>query len=418
MSSYLQLLTYFLISHSVSLLCSLLEAVLLSCNPHYASQLEETNPRLGKELAKLRKKINEPLAAILTLNTAAHTFGAAGIGATVESLFGSQYLMMCSIIVTLTMLYGTEMIPKTYGALYWKRLIPYCIPVIRALIILTYPFVYSFNLIAEFFKRDMPGEIVSEIEIKALIRQGTLTGTIEPSREKMLFRVLELSDSRAHDFLISRSQLHWIPLNASQEQIDRTIQERRAEVYFLSGESDSKPKGVVYPEDLLAQRVAKGRYDLSSIAQETFCIPENATILTLLEKFNDHKEKICFVIDEYGEIEGAIQLNDILYEVVRDICSSLTLQEHFIVRRRDGSWIMQGSLPIADLANKLGISFEKEESERGDYRTLAGFCLKQFQEIPRVGDQFNYADYQFRIIGIEEQRISRVLVQSYVEPCP
>jgi putative hemolysin len=130
------LLFYYITSHAISFICSIFEAVLLCCTNSYIGLLKKKKPVTGKILADLKLRIDRPLAAILTLNTAAHTFGAAGVGATVDHLYGSQWLTLVSVILTLTMLFLTEMIPKTLGVLYWKKLVPFAAYAIKWLIII------------------------------------------------------------------------------------------------------------------------------------------------------------------------------------------------------------------------------------------------------------------------------------------
>jgi putative hemolysin len=131
------LLFYFFASHFISFMCSILEAVLLCCTNGYIFLLKKKQPSKGQILSDLKARIDRPLAAILTINTAAHTFGAAGVGAKVTELYGDKWLAIASVILTLTMLFATEMIPKTIGAIYWKKLAPFTAYAIKFLIMFT-----------------------------------------------------------------------------------------------------------------------------------------------------------------------------------------------------------------------------------------------------------------------------------------
>lgn len=400
---------YFFLSHLVSFLCSILEAALLSCTPSYLPVFSKENPSQGETLKYLKTNIDKPLAAILTFNTAAHTFGAAGIGATVKVLYGDAYVAVASIIVTLTMLYFTEMIPKTIGAIYWKQLLPLCLPIITFMIKVSYPFVISFEAISKWIGRGKKHQSITELEIKGLIEYGTISGILENSEQKMVFRIFKLADSKAKDFMLNRKDVCWIDCESSEEEIKGSILEEQANIYFICKEGNDHPIGYAYASDILHQVLNKDGIDVSLIKRKPFYVPENATVLSLLETFNAKKEKVSFVVDEYGGIAGVVQLEDILNEVVKDICSSIHLKEPLIVKKREDKWIMDGSLTLSDLKEALPIEISPEIVKSG-YHTLAGFCLVQLQTIPKVGDEFFYGGFEFKIVEMEQQRISKVMI--------
>lgn len=413
--SYLsQLFMYFFVSHAISFLCSILEATLLSCTPSYIVTFSNVNPTQGEILKKIKLNIDQPLAAILTLNTAAHTFGAAGVGATIEILYGDIYVTLASITVTLTMLYFTELIPKTIGAIYWKSLIPRLIPVITFLIKICYPFVASFEIIAKWISRGKKTEPLTQSEIKYLIDEGAETGIFEDSEHKMVTRIFKIADGKAKDFMISRKEIPWIDHKASEVKIKEIILKFPFSMYFISDSSNDNPVGFVYASDLLKQIASDKRLVLDDIKRPPIYTPENTKILSLLEMFNQKKVKVSFLVDEYGGISGIVMLEDILNEVVKDVCSSEDENEAQIIKKDENSWVIDGAAPISDLQDIMFLEASDEVSKIG-YHTLAGFCLIQLQEVPKTGDEFIYGRYRFKILEMDYQRISKVLI-SKIEP--
>lgn len=413
--SYLsQLFLYFFISHALSFLCSILEASLLSCTPSYIVTLLKSNPIQGEILKKIKLNVEKPLAAILTINTAAHTFGAAGIGATIEVLYGDIYVTLASITVTLTMLYLTEMIPKTIGAIYWKPLIPICIPVITFMMKVCYPFVASFEIIAKWISKGQKIEPLTQSEIKYLIDEGAETGIFENSEHKMVTRIFKIADGKARDFMIIRKEIPWIDLKASEVQIKEIIIKSPSSVYFIADNGNDNPVGFVYASDLLKQ-IASGKHlVLDDIKRPPIFTPENTNILSLLETFNQKKEKVSFLVDEYGGISGTVMLEDILNEVVRDVCSSEGDNEMQIIKKGENSWVINGGASINNLQDMMFLEVSDEISKNG-YITLAGFCLNQLQNVPKTGEEFTYGGYRFKILEMDSQRISKVLI-SKMEP--
>ena len=169
------LILYFTISHFISFICSAFEAVLLSCTPAYVALMKKRGEKQAKTLEEMKSHIDRPLAAILTLNTVAHTFGAAGVGASVTEVFGSKWLTMASIVLSLTMLYWTEMLPKTIGAIYWKKLAPYFIRPIQILMWIVYPIIFSFHICAKLLARGQKYDKISEDDIRVALEAGVLS---------------------------------------------------------------------------------------------------------------------------------------------------------------------------------------------------------------------------------------------------
>lgn len=407
------LLFYFLLSHVVSFLCSILEAVLLSCTPGYISLLKKKQPKVGHILHELKARIDRPLAAILTLNTAAHTFGAAGVGAKVVELYGDHWLGITSIILTLTMLYITEMIPKTLGALYWKNLTPFAAYFIRGLIFITYPFVVSFEYIAKILSHGKKQEIITNEEIKHILAEGTQAGVLKEVEHDMMESIFRLGTRRIGVLMIPRLDIEWLNLKDDPERLMQQIKNSTHNRFpICDGELD-EVVGIVTSNDLFSAMASEGKFDLKKLAKPPLFAPENMRVLQLLELFKKTPEHIAIVTDEYGGVHGLITLHDVLESIVGDVpSSSMLITETSIIHRKDGSWIVDGMLPIDELKEQLGIDSFPDE-EKGAYRTLGGFCMKQMGSIPKVGDSFIWQKYKFKVVKMDGHRVEKVLISLF-----
>lgn len=403
------LLFYFIASHFISFTCSILEAVLLCCSNGYVALLKKKNPAVGQILTDLKSRIDRPLAAILTLNTAAHTFGAAGVGAKVVELFGDKWLALMSVILTLTMLFATEMIPKTLGALYWKKLAPFTAYATKFLITLTYPFVLSFETIARLLSRGRAQEKITQEEIKLILEEGTKAGVIEEIEHDMLESIFRLGNRRVNILMIPRMDIEWIDIGISPEELRQTLDSSSHTRFPVCDEELDKVIGLITSKDILNQLLEKGLIDLKAIVKPPLFVPENMRVVQLLEIFKKTPDHFALVTDEYGGLQGLITLHDVLESIVGDVPSTSLLPETQIVQRKDGSWLVDGMLPIDELKSQFDIE-SLPEDEKGTYRTLGGFCMRQIGSIPKVGDTFTWHKFRFKVVKMEGRRVDKVLI--------
>ncbi|MCC5832906.1 MAG: HlyC/CorC family transporter [Chlamydiales bacterium] len=402
----LTLILYFAISHLISFLCSIFEAVLLSCTEVYVSLLQKRGSSSAAILAELKGKIDRPLAAILTLNTISHTIGAAGVGASIVELFGARWLALGSIILTATMLFWTEMLPKTIGALYWKSLAPLSARPIKFLIFVTYPFVLSFNLFAKILKRGKKHDAVTEDDILAALETGAKEGMIEVAEQDMVENVFRLGDRRVGVLMRPRVDIEWLDVDDSQEEIrDQIISSRHHRFPVCRGDIDNVI-GIVYSQDLL-ERTWKGEgVDISELALPPLFVNENKHVFELVDLFRKERATLALVTDEYGSIQGMVTTSDIMNAIVRGIEEEGPSAAVKIDAR---SWVLEGSYPIDEF--KENFHFETlPEEERARYRTLSGLCMYQLGRVPKKGDTFNLGPYRFEIVKVKRRRVEKILL--------
>ncbi len=404
-----QLILYFVISHLVSFVCSIFEAVLLSCTSTYIALMKKRGEKRALALEEMKKRIDRPLAAILTLNTVAHTFGAAGVGASVIELFGNQWLTLASIIVTLTMLYWTEMLPKTIGAIYWKKLTPYFIRPIQVLMVLSYPVVVSFNFCAQLLRRGGKYDKISEDDIRVALEEGAQAGVIEEEEQEMVENIFRLGDRRVGMLMCPRVDIDWIDVNDPLAKIRSNILALGKEQYVVCDGEVDVVVGIVQTRDLLAQAWRGEELDLKSRVSQALFVNENTQVFELLDIFKKKRHSIALVTDEYGTIQGVIRLSDIMYAIIKDVDLEEMGEASPIMKVSMTSWIVEGKMPIDEF--KEFFLFEKlPNEERARYRTLSGLCMAQLGAVPKKGDVFVVSDHRFEVLSVEQRRVEKVLI--------
>ena len=256
------LLLYLLGALSISFLCSILEAVLLSAPMSFVSMLEKEGRKGATLLKKYKQDIDKPIAAILSLNTISHTVGAAGVGAQSEYLFGSQFFAVTSAILTLLILIFSEIIPKTIGASYWRKLAIPCARIIHVLVIVTYPLVLMSELITHIFSSNKKQTSVSREEVSAMVTVGAEEGVLEKKENSMIQNLLKLDDVNARDIMTPSSVAEVAEESMTLREFyqnDAYRQFSRIPVY--NEENDDYIKGYVLRQTIL-EKLSEDKFDL------------------------------------------------------------------------------------------------------------------------------------------------------------
>jgi len=301
----------------ISFLCSILEAVLLSITPSYVAHAEEAQLSGARTLRALKNDVDRPLAAILSLNTIANTAGATGVGAQVQAIYGDQYLALASFFLTLGILIFSEIIPKTLGALHWRRLAPFAAAVLPVLILMLYPLV----LIAERLTRVMSedgshgNQRVSSEELQALARLGAEQGIFGESESRILRNLFLLGQLRARDVMTPRPVVFMLPETLTiRELLDRQegpLVFSRIPVFGENGVDDVT--GYVLKDELLLQAAwGKDGTPLSAFRRELLVLPDSLPLPALFERLLNRREHIALVVDEYGGMAGVLTSEDVV----------------------------------------------------------------------------------------------------------
>ncbi|WP_444920273.1 CNNM domain-containing protein [Microbulbifer sp. CnH-101-G] len=309
------LITYIFIALGFSFLCSIAESVILSVTTPYVRLLEREGHKAGPLLRKLKGDINAPLAAILTLNTIAHTAGAAGAGAQAAAVFGNQYLGIASAILTLLILVFSEIIPKTLGAVYWRQLAPFTAYALRGLVWFLYPFVKMSEWLTRGLSHGPTLTGFSRDEFAIMAEIGEAEGQLE-QRESSILRNLffTLRDHSVREVMTPRTVVFSLPEDATLAEVYEEAERGRFSriPVYENRDQDCVVGFVLKQELLLAYAKGEGDRKLSEFRREMLMLPETATIYQAFQKMLSRRVQISAVLDEYGGLEGVLTLEDLL----------------------------------------------------------------------------------------------------------
>lgn len=304
------LIAFAFLAIGVSFLCSVLEAVLLSITPSYIVNLKESQPKLYKRLDSLKQRIDQPLAAILTLNTVAHTFGAAGVGAQVAVVFGDGYLAAASVILTFLVLILSEIIPKTLGAKYWTTLAPYLPPILNAMILMLKPFIMLSDVITRSLGKESPTTDI-RAEIKSLTKLGRERKMLDEDEETVIANILDLHEVQLRSILTPRTVCQYIKQNSTVGESKDILKETSFSRYPVF--EDEHPKGIVFRNELLESDENTPISELTNPIQIFKETDSAETALTSLLKEHQH---MALIFDEYGTWLGLVTMEDIFESIL------------------------------------------------------------------------------------------------------
>ena len=304
------LILYLVIAIGVSFLCSILEAVLLSITPSFVENVASKHPKGGKVLLRVKSRLDESISSILIVNTFAHTMGAAGVGAQAASVFGARWETLIAVLLTLAILYFSEIIPKTLGATFWRQLAIPSAHTIYWLIKLVYPLVWFSTLITRVFSKNKQDEISRE-EIIALASLGHKMGSLVSQENKYLANVLRLRDIKTEQILTPRSVMHSLDESLSVSHAledEKTRQYSRIPVYK---ENNDVITGLVTNRELfIAEREGKADAQISAYAKPITRVSESLPVQQLLDLFIKKRDHLFLVEDQFGQTAGIVTLED------------------------------------------------------------------------------------------------------------
>jgi len=342
-----RLFFYFFAVLGVSFLCSLLESFILSVTHAHISIVSKDRPALGKKLSYFKENINRPLSAILSLNTIANTVGAASVGAITLIEFGSSWVAIMSGVLTLSILIFSEIIPKTIGALYWKRILIPATFAVQVLITMTYPLVVLLELLSKWLAKEGNGDKVSREEVIAMAELGEDEGTIEESESTVIENVLMLDDIPVEEVLTPRSVIFALDKTSSvREVLDKynDIEFSRIPVYE---EELDNIIGIVRRHVLLKSK-AEDQFDVTmgELAKPIHTVEENDSVGDVLDEFVKRREHLFMVKDQFGQVAGLITLEDAIetllgIEIVDETDSVVDMRKLALDNWRKKRWKSQ-----------------------------------------------------------------------------
>ncbi|KAM3097778.1 hemolysin family protein [Phormidesmis sp. 146-12] len=353
-------------------------------------------------------------------------FGEAALSRRFEPFFASiplfqpyaqvlAFLISVICITYLTLIIG-ELVPKRLALTHPERISVMVATPMSLLAKIAAPIVLLLGTSTDIVMRILgvrPSEEpqVTEEEIRVMIEQGTEAGMFEQAEEDIMKRVFRLGDRRISALMTPRLDIIWLDLEDSAEENRRAMMESSHSRFPVCHGGLDNLLGVVQVYDLLVKSWSGQELDLTSSLQTPVFVPESTRALKVLELFKQSGTQIAFVVDEYGVIQGLVTFTDVLQAIVGDIPSIEELEEPQAVQREDGSWLLDGMLPIYQFKEILNLEDEELPGEqRGTYQTLGGFVVMHLGRIPAPADHFEWSTMRFEVMDMDGNRVDKVLV--------
>lgn len=309
----LLILLYLIGALSLSFLCSVLEAVILSTPISFITMKENEGSKVATRLKKYKSNIDKPVAAILSLNTIAHTIGAAGVGSESVKIFGQEYFGIISAILTLLILVLSEIIPKTIGATYWRTL---CLPatrIIHFLVIITYPLVILSEFITRIFSSKEHPVSVSREEVSAMVNVGTEEGVFKAKESSIIQNFLKLEKIIAKEIMTPSLVVAIAHENMTMQELFENKQYNNYSRIPLYNENDEIITGYILRSSVLS-KISEGNFNepLKNIIRPILYFNENDSVSSIWEKLIENKEHISVIQDDYGCMRGIVTMEDVI----------------------------------------------------------------------------------------------------------
>lgn len=308
------LILYLFIAIFFSFLCSILEAVLLSITPSYVGAKKKEGLSYATDLESLKNDIDRPLAAILTLNTFAHTIGAAGVGAQAQAIWGDEYLSIVSAVLTILILIFSEIIPKTLGATFWRQLARPSTAVVKILVVVLFPFVWISQIITKIIKGKnyQPGK-VTRADFSAMAEISSKEGALHEGEYRYIRNILQFRQVKVQDIMTPRNVMTAFPENTSLAEVAQTISENgfsRIPVYQNSVDNIT---GMVLKDEVL-KKLADDEHHLTlrDLRRDVLRIQEKQSVTELFQAFTESKEQLAIALEEHGGTAGVATMEDVI----------------------------------------------------------------------------------------------------------
>jgi CBS domain containing-hemolysin-like protein len=307
------LILYVFIALFFSFMCSLMEAVLLSVPHSYIAVMEKNNPKAGKQFRILKTNIDRPLAAILSLNTIAHTVGAAGAGAQAVAVFGNQYVGVISAVLTLLILVISELIPKSMGTSYWRQLARPVFVCLNYLISLMLPFVWISKFITRLFSSKESSDSFCKEEFTAMAELGEKSGKLRKQEARILRSLFRFNSLRVKDVMTPRT----VVFALEEEAEIQDVLEKHSDMIFsripVYSSNIDRVTGYVMKHEILKSSARDEHHKtVSKLKRKIVTVPETMFLPDIFDLLLNSREHLSLVVDEYGGTAGIVTLEDIV----------------------------------------------------------------------------------------------------------
>jgi CBS domain containing-hemolysin-like protein len=387
----------------ISFLCSIFESVLLSLTRSQIALVGQRRKRAGRLLSGFKENMDVPIAAILILNTAAHTVGAAVAGASYANVFDVKTLWIFTIIFTIAVLLFTEIIPKTLGITHASKL---AVPVahgINWLAIMLRPLVAVSEKISRSIRSDVDVPVTSSEELRLLAALGRSEGAVGDQTAEIIVGATQLHYLHARDVMLPRNNVCHLSATMDRHEAIKLVRESGHSRFPFSPTAHlSDVSGVVLAKDLLYWLLEHDddQIDWEAIRKDALVVPDSVPLPQLLHTYQESQRHLAIVVDEYGSVEGVATMEDVLEEIVGDIRDESDLPVDDFREQADGTLLVRGRVDLRKLSDELGTTWDPNT----DVSTIGGLVTETLERIPVVGDSIDWNGRQVEVLRANRRR--------------
>ncbi|MCG5056366.1 MAG: hemolysin family protein [Myxococcales bacterium] len=392
----------------VSGLCSLFEATLFSTRiaALEASRADGRHVTGARAFLKMKLNIAGPTSAILILNTVANTAGATLAGMLAAEVFGSGFVPVFSGVLTAAILFFSEIFPKTYGAVQWRRLWPAVVWPLAALERSLRPIVWLTQRVAALaIPKGQRVSMATEEEIVAMIRLGAKAGELTRTEMELLTAVFHFDQVLCRQVMVPWEQVIWFDEDWSVEQCLGTVRRHRHTRYPLRAGPRNDVIGTIHITDLVGKS-PEDQVDLKALARPIRSVPESMPVARLLREMQTLRRQMAVVVDEYGNTVGIVTMENVVEQIVGPVQDEFDDESPDVVKEEEGCFLVAGLLPLRRLNQRL----ELRLPGRGDVDTLSGWLVAELGRLPRVGDEVAFGHAHFEVTEVLNNRAEKVRV--------
>lgn len=351
------------------------------------------------------------------------TFGQATLGERLQGLL-AQYpgvagryahvLAMAAVVIGISyfsLIIG-ELVPKRLAMAHAESIASAFARLMRGLSRIGAPIEWFLSASTDLVLRLLPLRTegttpVTDEEISVMLREGTAAGHIPQAETEIVEMALRLGDRRASTVMTPRTRIEWLDLDDPPEENRRKIRDSRYSRFPVVQGGSQQVSGIVEAKDLLARCLAGQSLDLPAATRPPLYLPNTVSVLRVLDMFKTSGEPMALIVDEYGDLEGLVTPSDILEALVGDIPGSGDADQR-VVRRDDGSWLIDGMVGLDELKQVLGL--QHLSGEDSDFHTLGGYLMARLNRVPMIADRVTADGYQFEVVDMDGRRVDRVLI--------
>ncbi|MBT8131842.1 MAG: hemolysin family protein [Gammaproteobacteria bacterium] len=388
----------------VSFVCSIFESVLLSLTRPQIELMIRDGKRAGSMLAKFKDDMDIPIAAILILNTAAHTVGAAVAGASYANVFDAATLWLFSLVFTIAVLLFTEIIPKTLGVTYAAAL---AAPVAHGIAILSQilkPLVILSEKISKSLRGDAEMPVTSAEEIRLLALLGSTQGVVGERTAGLIVGATHLRHLAARDIMLPSDEVFFLSRNMSRAHAAEVVRRTGHSRFPLSPTDDIKDSNaMVLAKELLDWLLTNqdDEIDWDAIRRDILIVPETTALLRLLRNFQEAYRHLAVVVNEYGDVVGIATMEDVIEEIVGDIRDESDAPAEEFTERDDGALLVLATVDLRRLSARLGVPWQPDVG----VSTIGGLVTEVLERIPRPGDSIAWNNYRIEVVRADRRRV-------------